>query len=232
MLHNVGMARAASIATALVVFVQVAQAQSGTLNAGSNGTSGTAVISGTGASTVFSVSTLYAQSPQTGIFAPIAFGTAGSMQSTTLGSGANNVPNFVTISGFTFSQTNVSAGVFSSAVCAAAAAAGQTCSPSGTGLDLRNTQNGMTLSFQTSGTLTGPGIVTTDDYTGVFTTQFTTTYQQFLATLASGGTVTTSWSATFTAAPATTAPEPNTFALLGTGLLGLAGGIRVRRRGA
>jgi hypothetical protein len=52
----------------------------------------------------------------------------------------------------------------------------------------------------------------------VFTSQFNQTYQQVLASFASAGSVTNTYSATFTASAV---PEPMTVSLLGLGLIGL-----------
>lgn len=70
--------------------------------------------------------------------------------------------------------------------------------------------------------------------TAGFTTQLVltgTTVTSILASLSSGGTVTSSYSATFDAIPPTTTPEPGTEVLFGAGLIGLSlvGRRRFRR---
>ncbi|HTD43378.1 MAG TPA: PEP-CTERM sorting domain-containing protein, partial [Bryobacteraceae bacterium] len=69
------------------------------------------------------------------------------------------------------------------------------------------------------------------DFTGSFSTQINgTTLQAIIATIASEGTITNTYSANFTATAAPTVPEPATVSLFGAGLIGL--GLLQRRRRA
>jgi hypothetical protein len=137
-----------------------------------------------------------------------------------------NVPDWLTVTpsilngtlpAITFDLTFLPLGVFSSADCSAVAAAGQTCTPVGSDLNLENTQTGFTASFDVMG-------IThfLDGSMGAFTGTFTSTvngenYQQALATILSGGTVTETYTASFTLS---TIPEPSYLA--GFAGLGLA----------
>jgi hypothetical protein len=130
---------------------------------------------------------------------------------------------------------HISIGVFSNTQCLVAPAVGQTCTPSGlpgfaanSALNLTN-QEGVggsinsTASFALSGvTADGQAI-----WTGVLSANFTTPYQTVLAAFAANGSVTNTYSGTFTLTPI---PEAGTMSLLGLGLVGLS--MRLRRRKA
>jgi hypothetical protein len=127
--------------------------------------------------------------------------------------------------------TSIANGVFSSAACGAAPAVGQTCTPFAAApsylpaLNLVNTPFGSTLSFGLSGTFANAADVT--NFSGVVTAQFAgLSYQQVLASLAGGGTVTAAYSANFLAV----VPEPATGAVVGIAAVGLA--LATRRRSA
>jgi hypothetical protein len=133
----------------------------------------------------------------TGIFSGLN-GTAITTADVPAGAPVN--PTFITFDAapaFSIASTSVSPGVFTSANCGAAPAIGQTCTPPGSPLNLVNTYNGVTASFTVQGTLISPTGAPTP-ITGVYTLQFAdTNYQTLLATLAAGGTVTTTYSAEF-----------------------------------
>jgi hypothetical protein len=67
-----------------------------------------------------------------------------------------------------------------------------------------------------------------ENWQGVFTSQFTVPYQSVLASLAANGSVTNTFSATFTLSP--NVPEASSLSLLGLGLglVGLSAKLRKR----
>lgn len=101
------------------------------------------------------------------------------------------------------------AGINSSAACGAPAAVGQVCALPGSPFDFQNTPGG--------GSRAGfvfAGVTPENQWQGNFTSQFDVPYQTVLAQLQATGSVTNTFSATFTV---TAIPEP------GTVLLGLSG---------
>lgn len=128
-----------------------------------------------------------------------------------------------------FYLTQVFGGVGGTASCVAAPAAGQTCTPAGSSVTLLNGAGG-----NSSATITMQGLarrISTDEFSDlqiVFTSQFNTPFQDVLATLASGGTVSNTFAASFTAS-IQAVPEPVASVLVGSGLLAL-GLLRRRRR--
>jgi len=121
-------------------------------------------------------------------------------------------------------------GTDGSAQCFVAPAPGQSCTPSTPNMapyNLNNTAGGgSTASFVVFGNEVDSLTNTSIPIVGTFTAQFSTPYQTLLATVNGGGTVSTSYSATFT----TVAPEPGTAATLALGAFGLAGLISFQRR--
>jgi PEP-CTERM motif-containing protein len=112
------------------------------------------------------------------------------------------------------------AGINSAASCGAAPAVGQVCSPANTPFNFQNVPGGgSTLSFVFQGISNPAG----STWTGIFTSQFHTPYQTVLATLATGGAVTNTYSATFNVVP-----EPTSLALV-LGGLGILVGVSRRR---
>ena len=127
-----------------------------------------------------------------------------------------------------FYVTEVFAGVGSSASCGAAPAPGQVCTPTGSSVTLVNGAGG-----DSSATVTMQGLarrISTNEFDSlqmVFTSQFNTPFQSVLSTFGSSGTLTNTFSASFTAGDV---PEPVTSILMGSGLLAL--GLLRRRRHA
>jgi hypothetical protein len=128
-----------------------------------------------------------------------------------------------------FYLTQVFGGVGGTASCASAPAAGQTCTPAGSSVTLLNGAGG-----NSSATITMQGLarrISTDEFSDlqiVFSSQFNTPFQDVLAALASGGTVSNAFAASFTAS-VQAVPEPVASLFVGSGLLAL-GFLRRRRR--
>ena len=124
-----------------------------------------------------------------------------------------------------FYVTEVFGGVGSNASCVAAPAPGQVCTLTGSSVTLINGAGG-----DSSATITMQGLarrISTNEFDPlqvVFTSQFNTPYQSVLSTLAASGTVTNTFSASFSATPV---PEPITSVLLGSALLAI--GLMRRR---
>jgi len=123
--------------------------------------------------------------------------------------------------------------------CAIAPAPGQNCTPALASLvtpanpgglspfNLQNTQTGSTASFSVLGTARRISTNEQSNFIGVFSADFTVPYQSYLPTIATGGIVTSPYSATFTA---NIVPEPGTMTIMAGGLLLIIGSISLRRR--
>jgi hypothetical protein len=172
-----------------------------------------------------------------GIFASLPNFTSGTVQSISVASGSYALDNFMQIGGYTFSLTDVAPGSFGSASCSVApAVSGQSCSPAGTGWNFLNLSGGkkvmnLMMSFNFSGQVTTP-TAQTYDYTGTFTSQLTNTSYQKLFTKLSAPRSSQAISYSLNDVAMATVPEPATVALMGTGLLALAGIGYARRRQA
>jgi hypothetical protein len=159
----------------------------------------------------------------TGTFAPLIT-TTGQINGLTAVPGPSMAANFLTFKSATnlsFTLESVSPGIFGSADCNAAPAAGQTCTPPGTALNLTNTSlNNGTASFTVMGTAS-EGSGPASDFEGVIQATFSgTNYQALLANVANGvfsnsRDASGSFFVTFV-------PEPASVLLLGAGLLGVA----------
>lgn len=121
----------------------------------------------------------------------------------------------------------VQPGTFSAAQCAAAPAAGQTCTPPGSAFNLSNQSATSSIaSFQVIGNAVNGQAGDTQPFVAVFSSQFNVPYQALLAALATNnntGTYSSSYSVSVTAVP-----EPMTLSLVGVALIGL--GLTQRRR--
>ena len=142
------------------------------------------------------------------------------------------VPNFITFAGSPISVTltAVDPATLPATNCltpAASAAAGQVC---GTGpfnlFNLSPTRS--SDSFGIQGTVSDGSASPASTLTGVFTAQFSDkSFEAVRDTVLAGGSVTTSYSASFTASAV---PEPATLSFMGLGLLAIAAGVRRRAR--
>ena len=165
-------------------------------------------------------------------------------QGTTPAGGGFTLPNFIvfpTAPNIALDLNMIFLGVDSPAGCLASPAApGQTCTPQNAafvsaadplGLSPLNLQNlnggGSSASFAVAGVTRNIATGETSNFNGTFTAQFTVPYQNLLATVAAGGTITNTYSATFsvTAAPV---PEPGSMFMMLGGLL-VAGSVGLRK---
>lgn len=142
------------------------------------------------------------------------------------------LPDFITLSalpGFSMTLEFFDPGVFSSALCGAPAAAGQSCTPPGSPFNLANaTARSSTISFSVRGTATDGSGDPPSPFLGTFTTQFSNrNYQEVLAIIAGGNSVGASFSANFVF---TAIPEPSTIALVLLGGVAIFAGSRRRLR--
>jgi hypothetical protein len=132
-------------------------------------------------------------STSTGAFSGLG-GTTGTLQSISIPSQVGtpiSVPNFLTLSSLPqaqFTLTFVNAGILGSAGCSAALpAAGQTCTPPGSPLNLINTVTGAVASFSASGRVLNTSTGTQSTFSATFSTEFTgQSFQSLLAQLATG----------------------------------------------
>ncbi len=144
-----------------------------------------------------------------------------------------SVTDFITLPGnISFELTKIDAGVFTSAQCGAAPAAGQVCTPDfpapKSPFNLINTAVGSTASFTIHGIVRMDGQETpVAGVVGTYTTQFTgQSYQQLLATISRGGAVRASYSANFVVTPEGQVPEPSTAYMALGGVMIAAAALR------
>jgi len=175
-------------------------------------------------------------SAQQGSFMSLA-GTTGTIADITNppdATGSLSVLDFITFSAvpnITIELTFLAPGIDGASGCSASpAAGGQICTPdvpAESPLDFQNTSaSTATATFNISGLEVDSSTGNTIAIDGVFTMPLNESFQRLLATMGSGGTVTTSFSAslaTETSPPPSSVPEPNTWALIaiGAGLFSL-----------
>jgi hypothetical protein len=176
---------------------------------------------------------------QTGSFVPLA-GTTGTIKDLNLADQPVGTPFtltdwmlFTANPTITFTLQSIPAGVFGTADCFIAPAAGQSCTPPGSPFNLSNTSaTSSVVSFKTGGLVINTATSEISTFDGTFSTQFTNqNLQQLLATINGGGSVQATYSANFIVSPTEVIPEPATITLtLAGGLLVLAGTLRKRRQ--
>lgn len=175
---------------------------------------------------------------QQGGFTALA-GTTGTISDITNppdGTGPVNKPLFMTFAfspHISFYLTFLAPGINGAAGCATTpAAAGQICTPNLPNQSPYNLQNtsatSSTASFSVSGVEVDDTTGEIAPFVGIFSTQFANlNYQQVLAAVLAGGTVTTSFSAQFAV---TAVPEPSTMIELFAGLGAIGLGLIPRRK--
>jgi len=173
---------------------------------------------------------------QQGDFISLA-GTTGTIEDLTEPvSSVLNVPDFITFAAepnISITLTSLYAGFDGAAGCTVSPAApGQICTPPLSPLNFQNTfAGGSTVSFGLAGTEVDSITGNTTPIIGQFTLPFANqNFQQLLATIASGGTVTTSFAAQFATPPVSNVPEPSTLIVLMVVLGAMVGISRIHRR--
>jgi len=179
----------------------------------------------------------------TGSFSAVALNSEGTIENLNLTAEPVGIafadPDFMVLpspdGNLSVTLTYIYAGTDGQSECAAAPAAGQQCTPldaNGTPgpFDLQNSSSGQTssASFTFQGVVTDGNPADNSVINGQFSVNFDTPYQSVLAVLATSGSVSNTYSATFSA-EGTATPEPSGILLMLGGLLVGAGLFRKRR---
>ena len=160
---------------------------------------------------------------------PLGIGTAGMVNDLSPGTGAAGFFTFPSAPSLVFNLSALGPGV-ADVVCGGLTI-GQSCSPfAGSPFIFTATATGTALEFDVTGNVhdAGPG---SSIWLGAFTTQFAGVSAAALQTqlLASGGSITSTWSGSFVVSSVIT-PEPTGSFMIGGGLLALAVAIQRRKR--
>jgi hypothetical protein len=123
-------------------------------------------------------------------------------------------------------------GIYSPAACGAAPAVSQTCTLPGSPFNFVNNPPSPPDGPQATATFVFTGLTNDglERWQGNFTSQFTVPYQTVLNQLNTVGSVTNTFSATFTLTPNTGVPEAGTMSMLGLGLVAVSAKLRRRRQ--
>jgi hypothetical protein len=127
------------------------------------------------------------------------------------------------------------AGIYSNAECGDPPAVGQQCTvnPPASPFNFVNNPPNPPAGPQATATFVFSGVTSDglENWRGNFTSQFTVPYQTVLQQLATTGSVSNTFSATFTVTPVPTVPETSSVSLLGLGLglIGLSTKLRRKR---
>ena len=217
----------------------------------------TGTLNVTGTITVTSTGIAFATSGSTGTVLADAFTNTGTFASLNSGDptteqsgtiydlnfattmpGSTFLTGFSSVPGATLDVNSLGPGVFGTAGCTAAPAAGEICTPTGSPYDFVDLPAGTgfdtSLSISISGTAVNTATGETSPFTGTITSQFAGSYQALLSTLGGGGSDSSSFSATFVvdggdgSGGSTPAPEPGSLVLLlaGLGAIGLLASSR------
>jgi len=159
--------------------------------------------------------------------------TTGTVKDFTSPPGALNIANFIALNAipsYAFTSTTLNAGVFGAGACGMLPAGGQTCTVPGSAVNFTNlTANSSQASFVVLGTVSDGSADDPSTFIATFTATFSDrNYQNVLATIGSGATVSTSFQASVDVIPPTpdtVVPEPASVLGVGCGLaaLGLLG---------
>ena len=191
----------------------------------------------------FAPAVVVSRAPSTGSFAA-ALGATGTIQDFEVVVGPQPIAGLLTLGGYTFDLLDMLPGTSTPDDCLnEQVMPGQSCTPPrhdvegvSTPFTLVNVASGDPNApinsiawFDVRGMVRGPGSMTASPFIGRFEANFVgLSYQEVLFAVETTGLQGVEFAAQFTAV--STVPEPSTYALAATGLVGLLGVARVRRR--